>query len=353
MKNYFLLFGFSFVLISAACKTVNKQNTSKTSTETRVEVSEESGTIKLLFGSCNKQDKPQPLWNDLIQEKGDMFLWLGDNIYGDSEQREVLQGKYDLLNENAGYSKFKKSIKIDGTWDDHDYGINDGGKEFPAKALSQQLLLDFLEVPQDNIRRKREGVYDKLSLNKYGINVDIFILDTRYFRDPIIGIKGKFKGESVGTILGKAQWKWLEEELEKSTADIHVFVSSIQLIPEEHGFEKWGNFPEQKNKFLNLISSYNINYPIILSGDRHSAEISEQQHMGYSFYDITASSLNSGRRAQKEENKFRIPESAIVFDPNYGVLEISKDDQFKIKASIKTSYNSPVIEEVLFGNLKR
>lgn len=357
MKNNFLILGFTIVLISGACKTSSKyfeDNSIETEASILENSEQEANTIKILFGSCNKQDKKQPLWDDLQKENGDMFLWLGDNIYGDSDKREVMQKKYDLLNANPGYSKFKKSIPIiNGTWDDHDYGVNDGGKEFTAKAMSQELMLDFLEIPADHPRRNKEGVYDKISINQHDINIDIFILDTRYFRDPIVGVKGKFKGESTGTILGKTQWNWLDEELGKSTADIHIFLSSIQLIAEEHGFEKWGNFPEQKKKFLELVSLHNINYPIILSGDRHTAEASMQKHKGYIFYDITSSSLNAGIKERAEENRYRLPESDLIFSPNYGVLEISKTDKLQIKTYIKTGYNQSVIEEELFGIARR
>lgn len=355
MKNNFLIFGFTFILIAGACKTAKKQFADSEEQVPPIETLslEDDKVVKILFGSCNKEDQLQPLWKDLNQEKGDIFLWLGDNIYGDSEDPEVLKRKYNMVNENAGYSRFKNNIDINGTWDDHDYGVNDGGKEFPAKAASQQLLLDFLDIPKDHPRRDRQGVYDKISMTKNGIDVDIFILDTRYFRDPIVGIKGKFKGDSKGTILGKAQWNWLDEELGNSNADIHIFLSSIQLIAEEHGWEKWANFPEQKQRFLDLVTSHNINFPIILSGDRHSAEISEQYYQGYTFYDITSSSLNRGRANKPEANKFRVAGSEMVFKPNYGILEISKDENFKIKATIKTSFDNSDIEEELFTEVRK
>ena len=356
MKNNFLILGFTIILFAGACNNSKKHSgdiTSQNVTNAQ-EPEQQNKTVKILFGSCNKQGKKQALWDDLQNESGDMFLWLGDNIYGDSDDRKVMQRKYRQLNANPGYSQFKKSVPIiNGTWDDHDYGVNDGGKEYPAKAMSQQLMLDFLEIPKEHPRRSREGVYDKISLNKKGVNIDIFILDTRYFRDPIVGIKGKFKGESTGTILGKEQWKWLDQELGKSTADIHIFLSSIQLIAEDHGFEKWGNFPAEKKKFLDLVASHNINYPIILSGDRHTAEISMQKYKGYMFYDITSSSLNSGTKKRAEENRYRVPGSDLIFVPNYGILEISKTDKLGIKATIKTEFNRPMVEEDLFVGMKR
>ena len=42
--------------------------------------------------------------------------------------------------------------QIIGTWDDHDYGLNDAGKEYDGKDFSQQLMLDFLDEPSDSLR---------------------------------------------------------------------------------------------------------------------------------------------------------------------------------------------------------
>ena len=356
MKNNFLIFGFLIVIIGGACKTgqkfYDKQNIDNPVSP--ISNSTDNDKIKILFGSCNDEDRPQELWSSLEQEKGDIFLWLGDNIYGDSEDLEVLERKYQIQDDHPAYQRFKNSISINGTWDDHDYGVNDGGKEFPSKKGSQQLLLNFLDIPEDHPRRSREGVYDKISINKNDILVDIFILDTRYFRDPLVGKRGSLKAESKGTILGKAQWDWLDRELEKSNADVHLFLSSIQLIPEEHGWEKWANYPQEKTKFLDLLASHNINYPIILSGDRHTAEFSSQKWKGYYFYDLTSSSLTHGvKNKRPEANQFRMPGTEIIFEENYGVLEISKEEDFVFVGKIKTGYDQIVIEEKLFAEAKK
>lgn len=50
-------------------------------------------------------------------------------------------------------------VQIIGTWDDHDYGLNDAGKEFDRKSTNQRLLLDFLDEPLDSPR------FDYLNFN--------------------------------------------------------------------------------------------------------------------------------------------------------------------------------------------
>jgi alkaline phosphatase D len=37
-------------------------------------------------------------------------------------------------------------------WDDHDYGVNDGGGDFPAKEISRKAFLDFFNEPMASDR---------------------------------------------------------------------------------------------------------------------------------------------------------------------------------------------------------
>jgi len=42
-----------------------------------------SVVTRIAFGSCAKQWEPQPIWSAIAETKPDVFLFLGDNIYGD------------------------------------------------------------------------------------------------------------------------------------------------------------------------------------------------------------------------------------------------------------------------------
>nr|WP_254448622.1 alkaline phosphatase D family protein [Spirosoma rhododendri] len=113
----------------------------------------------IAFGSCSRQSLPQPLWDDIVAAKPDLWIWLGDNIYGDSESMDTLRAKYALQKSNPIYQQLRQSTPILGVWDDHDYGVNDGGKEYPRRRESQQVMLDFLDVPANDPRRTQEGAY--------------------------------------------------------------------------------------------------------------------------------------------------------------------------------------------------
>ncbi len=300
----------------------------------------------IALGSCNKQDKPQPLWNVIMQHQPDLWIWLGDNIYGDSNDMNVLKAKYEQQLKNIDYEAFIKKTPLIGIWDDHDYGANDAGKEYPHKNESQKLMLDFLGVPANAPQRQREGTYAAYTFGKKDKQVKIILLDTRYFRDSLVRIDKVYQVNATGTILGEAQWKWLEEELKNSTAAIHIIGSSIQTLSEEHAYEKWANFPKDRARLLKMLEDLKIKNPILLSGDRHIGELSRwQSEGGYQLYDLTSSGLtHSWDRLVHEENKHRI--SPLVKELNFGIIQIdwkNKEMTLELRGKEDTLFHSEKI----------
>ncbi|MEM6321676.1 MAG: alkaline phosphatase D family protein [Bacteroidota bacterium] len=301
--------------------------------------------ITIAFGSCSNQNKEQKLWDDILAEQPDIFIWLGDNIYGDSEDMQVLKKKYDKQKAHSLYQKLRESTQILGTWDDHDYGANDAGKEYPMKAESQQLLLDFLEVPEADARRQRPGVYSSQIVEKSGVTIKIILLDTRYFRDNLVK-KGKANiANWEGEILGTAQWQWLETELQNSEADVHIIGSSIQVLAEEHRFEKWANFPLERQKLLNLIAKYDIKNSIFISGDRHIGEVATTTWLNHTIYEVTSSSLTHGWSNRREEaNQYRL--GPLVYNENYGLINITATEDLEIELFLKSDERQIEMQEV-------
>jgi len=91
----------------------------------------------IAFGSCNKQNLENPLWDDILTNKPSYWIWGGDNIYSDTDDMSLMKTHYNDQLEQKGYKAIRKQTKVHGTWDDHDYGLNDGGLEFDVKAKSQ------------------------------------------------------------------------------------------------------------------------------------------------------------------------------------------------------------------------
>lgn len=320
MKNILLL--MIMVLLSYGCKTVTpligmeKKSSSKSD-------------FTIAFGSCNKHNVANSLWDDVLATDPDVWIWGGDIIYADTDNMNKLRKVYSAQDQVAGYKELKVKVPVIGTWDDHDYGLNDGGYEFDMKKGSQLEFLNFMDVPKNSPRRSREGVY---AVHNYELpqgRIKVLVLDTRYFRTPLTNdtqTRKRFKPNEYGegTILGEQQWEWLENELFNSKADFNILISSIQFLSNKHGFECWGNFPHEVDRLTGLISEAKAKGVIVLSGDRHISEFSkiDLKKKTYPLIDFTSSGLThvyddfSG-----EKNPYRIGE--VVYEKSFGLLNFN------------------------------
>jgi len=295
-------------------------------TQTIVDKQNFKTDLVISFGSCNNQNIKNTLFKEILKNKPKTFIWSGDIIYSDTKNSLVLKQNYEILKKDSLYQNFKNNIEILATWDDHDYGVNDGGFENPIKEEAQQLFLDFFDVPVNDERRHKEGVYYSKTINVDNNSVKIILLDTRYFRTPLtkdITLKKRYIPNSYkSSMLGKMQWQWLESELKKSKANFNIIVSSIQFLSDKHGFEAWGNMPKEQEKLIHLITKYTKKNTIILSGDRHIAEISKR-NIGRYYYpliDFTSSGMtHSYTSFSGEENPYRT--SNVIFQKNFGLLK--------------------------------
>jgi alkaline phosphatase D len=306
-----------------------------------------SSTFTLAFGSCNRQNLKNELWTAIDDNHPDVWVWGGDNIYSDTEDMDFLRENYLIQKHNPAYKHFTKTTDIIGSWDDHDYGLNDGGKNYSKKAESQQLFLDFMDVPKDSPRRKQAGIYASHDYQIGDYSIKIIVLDTRYFRsditpDPHPSGDHRYVPNAYGkgTMLGQEQWQWLEKQLNQSTADFNVISSSIQFLSPYHGFEKWANMPHEMDKMEQIIKTSHAKNVIILSGDRHISEFSKKniEGMDYPLLDFTSSGLTHAYNKEKiEDNPYRVGHNVVVnsfgiirfdFKTKQVVLEIrGKDNQ--------------------------
>ncbi|KAG9455550.1 hypothetical protein H6P81_000058 [Aristolochia fimbriata] len=269
---------------------------------------------RIAFGSCANQSAPQPIWDAINKFNPQIFIWLGDNIYGDIRRPFKLFGKdrtigpwknaprfvpasehelrlrYQMVKSKPGYSQLRQKAKIIGTWDDHDYGLNDAGKEFKNKVINQKLILDFLDEAPESPRRKQEGIYTSYVFGPQGKQIKIILLDTRYHRDPL---------STDGSILGDVQWAWLEKELLGPTSEITIIASSIQVVENLSALteplfsvESWGRFPKERDQLFKLIKTSKRNGIFFISGDVHFTEMARHDcAVHYPLYDVTSSGL--------------------------------------------------------------
>lgn len=267
------------------------------------------------------------MWSDIAAQKPDLLILSGDNIYADTHDMKKMKEEYDLQKYSETYQSLIKNVPVIGIWDDHDYGVNDGGKNFSGKDESKALMLDFLDVPKSNEVWKHKGAYNSYTYGSGSRKIKVILLDGRYFRDTLMAdtlTSARYLPNKTGDILGEAQWKWLENELATSDAAINILVSGIQIVAKEHDFEKWANFPTSRQRLLDMLVKLKPKGTFILSGDRHIAEISKMDLPGlpYPLYDLTSSGLtHTWEKEWPESNKYRVGQ--LVIKKNYGLLNIN------------------------------
>ena len=288
---------------------------------------EAKDSMTIAFGSCSKQNlTDKQLWTEVINENPDLWIWLGDNIYGDTENMILMKEKYDLQKSHPDYQRLMNATEIIGIWDDHDFGANDAGKEYPKKDEAKELLFDFLDVAEDNPSRNRQGTYQSYDYAIEGKKVKVILLDGRYFRDSLKWERNPKKAliNENGDLLGEEQWTWFESQLDDTTTDLFLVGCGIQFLTTDHNCEKWSNFPKDRERLLSLIQEKVEKPLILLSGDRHISEVSKIDLPEYDFplYDITSSSLTSPW-SERNDSENTIREGKITYDENFAVLEIA------------------------------
>jgi len=255
---------------------------------------------RICFGSCADQKRPQPILHEVVARSPDLFVYLGDNIYGDTEDMQVLRDKYRRLADKPEFQALRRACPTLAIWDDHDYGLDDGGRHYPKKAESREVFLDFWQEPADSARRGHPGIYHAQHFHDGNRTLQVILLDTRTFRDDLrarneaAGFKNSYRPhEDAGPkLLGEAQWRWLEQQL-RTPADLRVIATSIQFGHSYNGWESWTLFPHERARMIDLIQSTGARGALFISGDVHWGEINRQEVPGgYPLYDVTASGLN-------------------------------------------------------------
>lgn len=286
---------------------------------------------RVAFGSCADQRLPQPIWNSIIAAQPQLFLMMGDNVYGDvsSVAMTELVDAYLALAAQPGFATLRATVPVLPIWDDHDYGANDGGADFPYRSEATAHFRAFWQVPSESPRATRDGIYDAATFGPPGRRLQIVLLDLRSFHSPLRptdarGTPSKERylpdPDPSKTMLGEAQWQWLAEQLSEP-ADLRLIVSSIQVLPDTHGWERWGNLPLERDRLFELIRSTGSAGVVFLSGDRHFGAIYRRDlGVPYPIYEITSSSLNRPFRDARETDPQTLGD--IFTAENFGVVDV-------------------------------
>ncbi len=301
-------------------------------------------------GSCFKVKGDMPAaMSKVIAQQPDLFLWLGDNIYADTQDMALMQQKYDDKKHNSDYQKFLQAkIPVMATWDDHDFGGNNEGKNYPKRAESQLQFLRHFDVTSDDVRYNgQQGVYTAKMAGPDNQSTHVIMLDARYHRSPTFSSYGQCEGDA-STVLGDAQWQWLQTQFNQKS-EVKIIASGIQVLPPLHqgrskssycaygngkafnqsianlgesamsgtSYESWAEIPQQREKLLTMaqksINDGNAKAIIFVSGDQHWGELLQKEMPASStfgpavkLYEVTASGFGQNW-PYHIENPLRLP----------------------------------------------
>jgi alkaline phosphatase D len=178
-----------------------------------------------------------------------------------------------------------------GTWDDHDYGLNNHDRTHPGKAEALSVFKEYWANPSYGLA-EAPGVFFRYSYGK----VDFFFLDVRYYRDP-----NKDSNDVSKSMLGKRQFEWLRSELENSRATFKLLISgSGWTLAKGEAGDSWASFLSERNAIFDFIRDNDIGGVVLLSGDTHVGELNVipwSENGGYDLYELTSSPCPNGLAA--------------------------------------------------------
>lgn len=317
---------------------------------------------RIAFGSCQNENRSMAFWDVIAAQKPQAFLLIGDNVYGDTGSFTdatipTLTASYRKLSSRQEFDRFRRSVPMLTTWDDHDFGANDAGGSFAFKEYAEKIYETYWNASEEV--KSRPGVYESRMVGPEGKRVQFILLDTRFFRSDLARMPYRDPAPALGwyipnedrkaTVLGDAQWQWLEQELAKP-ADVRFIVSSIQMVTSAHGYESWNNFPRERDRFYKLLAAKGIDNAVLLTGDRHAGAFYKTSVAGLSrpLWEFTSTSLNFA--FGKGDDRTREPDPARTGGfwgiPNFGQIDIDWDAK-KVTLSLRKDDGSLIEEQVI------
>lgn len=262
--------------------------------------------VKFIFGACmggqgycRNPETGWPIFDVMLSHTPDFFLLTGDSVYVDTAcpsadgqnvpgAEEIImtldgfRARYRYHLEDPVYGNFLRHTPVYVTWDDHEIIDNFSGQTL--RSIHPALFEDGRQAYFEYwpISGTSDDPYRMYRTASYGAHADLFILDTRSYRDPIVNwdthpVTGKPK-----SMLGAEQFAWLQDALRDSTSTWKFIVSSVPLSyptgwpqPQVDGRDGWANagdksgYESELMALLYFIEANNISNVVFLVGDVH------------------------------------------------------------------------------------
>jgi alkaline phosphatase D len=154
-------------------------------------------------------------------------------------------------------------------WDDHDYGANNSDGTAPWKNIATQAFLEYYPLPERP--NPDGGLWYRFT---YG-NADIFVLDLRSQRDPLLLPDSPDKTMLDADRLDDAQTDWLLDGLQASSARWKFIITSSVWNPHSKRLDSWYCYQNEQLRMVDFVRSRQITGVIMISGDLHAGAIDD------------------------------------------------------------------------------
>ncbi len=291
--------------------------------------------FSFLTGSCSYFNQPEydrpgtpygkdvSIFKAMANEKAAFMLWLGDAWYTREVDYYSDWGLWNRASHDRAVPEmqpFLKSMPHLATWDDHDYGPNDIGKNYILKETSRKVFNSYFCNPSSG--ENGQGIY---TMTSWG-DADIFLTDNRWWRSADRmpdSVNGQPNPEKK--MLGDQQMEWLKNSLLYSSATFKIITVGSQVLNPVSPYDKWRDFPAEYQELMDFLATHKISGVLFLTGDRHHSEIIKVDRPGtYPLYDITVSPLTSGTHVfgdAEKNNPYRV--FGLDQKQNYGRFSFS------------------------------
>ncbi len=291
---------------------------------------EDSMTVTFVIGGDTRHSfQPFSIMETMRQVNPDFFVFLGDTIYADKDTpARELSDYWNKYRENRdGFAeRLFAETSVYAMWDDHEVD-NDATSTHPLMPIGRQAFFHYWPIRQHTTDSTR--LYRTF---RWGKAVEIFLLDTRQYRNPTINL-----------MLGEDQKQWLLAGLAASSARFKFIISSVPFS--DPRLDKWGEYPQERDEILGFLTEKNITGVLFLAGDVHHGAVSRMpgitDHKEYIFGPLAAP---MHKNVYRETVHFDYLNSTV---PNFGKITVQAED---LKPSVHIEWfdaNRTLLHEVI------
>ncbi len=244
--------------------------------------------VRLMFASCAREDEATGLaWRQAATQKPDAVVLLGDTPYIDRPDLDYLRKRYAAFAAFPPMADLLRTTPWYGTWDDHDFGIDDTDGRVKGKKKSRRAFVEYHANP--SYGNGKRGIYTKFRRGP----VEVFLLDTRTYAamepSPFLG--------HHASLLGADQWKWLLKGLESSTAPVKILACGMiwNGATRPGKLDHWGSYPYEREALFKHIGKHKIQGVTLVGGDIHRSRVirhASAQRAGYDIIELIVSPMH-------------------------------------------------------------